>query len=351
MNQKRIQHILVLICFVLALPGQAQALWQPDTSVVNATGFVQRTVVQPTDYSGVRIVSTIIKKQSANPSGWGILYIHGFNDYFFQGEMAQGFVSKGYDFYAVDLRKYGRSLLPGQKYTQVRNLVEYFPDIDSAIVDMKRSGVNHIVLMGHSTGGLIAAYYVKKNIADGHFSGKNIDALVLNSPFLDWNLGRLECLVPVISFVGEIFPNIEIKQSGDLYSRSLLKKYNGRWTYNTQWKRVNSTNVDAGWIHAINSAQHFLRKKKNPIELPILLIHSDNSVSGDAWSEKFKHGDAVLDVDDIAKYGRQLGPHVTELIVKGALHDVFLSDPAIVNKTEAYVLNWIGNVKRRSVDK
>ena len=38
-----------------------------------------------------------------------VLYIHGFNDYFFQRELAQKMDSAGYSFYAIDLHKYGRS--------------------------------------------------------------------------------------------------------------------------------------------------------------------------------------------------------------------------------------------------
>ena len=32
----------------------------------------------------------------------------GFNDYFFQAEMGRQFADSGYNFYAVDLRRYGR---------------------------------------------------------------------------------------------------------------------------------------------------------------------------------------------------------------------------------------------------
>ena len=41
-------------------------------------------------------------------------------------------------------------------------LEEYFPAIDSTLAVMKRSGVETITLMGHSTGGLTAAYYMAR---------------------------------------------------------------------------------------------------------------------------------------------------------------------------------------------
>ena len=58
-------------------------------------------------------------------------------------------------------------------------------------------------------------------------------------------------------------------------------------------------------------------------------MHSDNSVSGSCWSEAFNHGDAVLDVDDISKYGKRLGDDVTEVTVAGGLHDLILSKPEV----------------------
>ena len=41
-----------------------------------------------------------------------MLYLHGWNDYFFQTHVADYLTDLGYDFYAVELRRYGRSLRP-----------------------------------------------------------------------------------------------------------------------------------------------------------------------------------------------------------------------------------------------
>lgn len=103
--------------------------------------------------------STIIRKLAAKPSKRAYLYIHGFNDYFFQKEMGQRFVDSGYNFYAVDLRRYGRSWQPWQYPFNVRRQSEYFSDIDSAIAQIRRDGNTDITLSGHSTGGLTVAYF------------------------------------------------------------------------------------------------------------------------------------------------------------------------------------------------
>ena len=99
--------------------------WMPD---VLGNGFHMYYVSQGIDYSG-NVRCTIIRKKARQNTERGVLYIHGFSDYFFQEEMANRFIEQGYNFYAVDLRKYGRSFTQGQKMFQVRNLEEYFLDI------------------------------------------------------------------------------------------------------------------------------------------------------------------------------------------------------------------------------
>lgn len=62
-----------------------------------------------------------------------VLYLHGYVDYFFQTHMARWFVARGWSFYALDLRKYGRSLEAGQTPYYCRDLHEYYPEIDRSI--------------------------------------------------------------------------------------------------------------------------------------------------------------------------------------------------------------------------
>ena len=84
--------------------------WMPD---VLGNGFHMCYVSQGIDYSG-NVRCAIIRKKARQNTERGVLYIHGFSDYFFQKEMANRFIEQGYNFYAVDLRKYGRSFTQGQ---------------------------------------------------------------------------------------------------------------------------------------------------------------------------------------------------------------------------------------------
>lgn len=322
---------LFLVVSVAAWPYT----WHTDT--ISGDGYNDLTIEQPDDYSG-KVVSTVIKKSSHPRSKKAVLYVHGFNDYFFQTEMGNEFVDSGYNFYAVDLRKYGRSILPGQKKFQVRNLNEYFPDIDSALSVIKKSGINEVVLLGHSTGGLITSLYMSEN------PDTIIKALILNSPFLDWNLSKFneKIAVPVVSFIGRIFPNIKIRQDGSTaYSESLLTSEHGEWNFNTSIKLKKSPDVDAGWINAINSAQHRLRSKKYPIKVPVLLLHSAKSVKGKDWNADYNRADGVLDVNDIAKYGSYLSDNLTEISIEGGIHDLVLSAPKVRRLVYKYIFTWL----------
>lgn len=334
---KMLRFVISVLAWSLCVVAQAVD-WTPDSL---GNGLEMRYVNQGKDYSGsvrctlIRLISPCASDRSPVR---GVLYIHGFNDYFFQKEMAEKFADNCYDFYAVDLRKYGRSIQPGNKQFEVRSLKEYFADIDSALADMKANGIENIILMGHSTGGLIASYYMLLN------PDAPVDAMVLNSPFLDWNLGKLENVVPVVAAVGAIFPNMRIKQGDSIvYGSSLSKEAHGEWSYNHDWKLMKSPDVTAGWVRAIDKAQRALKKHPYEIHIPVLLMYSAKSYNGDNWSSDAQNEDAVLDVNDIRTIGMKLGTNVTAVKVNGGMHDLILSRPAVRDAVYDYMFHWLRN--------
>lgn len=329
------QRIYTFILAVAACLCAIASDWQPD---VLGDGFEMRYVDQGIDYSGP-VRSTIVRLRSECSQGVGVLYVHGFNDYFFQAEMARRFTSHCYDFYAVDLRKYGRSIMDGQQKFQVHNLREYFADIDSALVQMQADGISRVILMGHSTGGLITSLYMAANPAPA------VCALVLNSPFLDWNQSKFQerVLIPAVRSVSSLAKGLKIPQGDDDgYARSLLSSLGGEWDYDTDWKLIHSPAVEASWLAAIDEAHDVVQN--NPgIVVPILLMHSDRSY-GHADGARYDNSDAVLDVDDISSYGRGLGFNVTEITVRGGLHDLALSAPDVRAAMFDYLFDWLQKV-------
>src|SRR5207302_11412855 len=113
-----------------------------------------------------------------------VLYLHGYVDYFFQTHVADFFVDRGVHFYALDLRKYGRSLLPHQTPNFVRDISEYFPELDQAVrIIHEENGHERLLVNAHSTGGLITALWAHRVRAEGL-----VDAIFLNSPFFQFNV-------------------------------------------------------------------------------------------------------------------------------------------------------------------
>ncbi|MDE6006277.1 MAG: alpha/beta hydrolase [Muribaculaceae bacterium] len=293
--------------------------WHPDI----LPGYEARYVNQGEAFDGP-CRSTIVRLKSKKPSRKAFLYIHGFNDYFFQAEMGRRFVDSGFNFYAVDLRRYGRSKEPWQYPYNIRDMKEYFADIDSALVQIRRDGNEDITLGGHSTGGLTVSYFAAER---GDAIGVN--RVVTDSPFLEWNYNSFmrNVAVPVVSFLGKIFKNSKIKQGHcDGYAYSLLKEYHGEWEYNTDWKMIYSPPVTFSWVGAIESGQSRLMKKRKNIKVPILVMHSSRKIDGCNWEPVFQTGDAVLDPHMIQERGEKLGSQRLVCTIDSGLHDLILSE-------------------------
>lgn len=300
---------------------ETDTLWHPDI----LSGYEARYVNQGISFDGP-CRSTIVRKLCADTSHKAYLYIHGFNDYFFQREMGEIMVDSGYNFYAVDLRRYGRSKEPWQYPYNIRDVKEYFDDIDSALMQIRRDGNTDITLSGHSTGGLTVAYYAAERGSDA-----GIDRVVTDSPFLEWNFSAFmrNFGAPTIEFLGKIFKNSKIKQGHcDGYAYSLLKQYHGEWEYNTDWKMIYSPPVTFSWVGAINRAQSKLMKKAKNIDVPILVMHSSRKIDGCGWTPEFQTGDAVLDPEMIQKRGEKLGKVRMVCTIDSGLHDLILSKPS-----------------------
>ena len=102
-----------------------QTHWMPDKLL---PGYESATLEFPPDYDGP-VVATLVRKAGAAPRKRAVPYVHGFVDYFFQAHMAERFEEEGWSFYALDLRKHGRALLPGQHPCFCKHISEYFADI------------------------------------------------------------------------------------------------------------------------------------------------------------------------------------------------------------------------------
>ncbi len=312
----------------------------PDSYLPDPLGpdFEQRHLPQPADYEGA-VRATLVRYRQPPATSRAVLYVHGFNDYFFQRDMAVEYATHGFRFYALDLRKYGRALLRHQRPNNVRNLAEYFEDIDAALAVMRAEGSTTFVLSGHSTGGLTVALYAQARPQAG------VAALVLNSPFFDLYQPWYRRLgVPLVTSLGALLPDLKLPSTlSETYGQSLHRAYRGQWDYDLAWKPNRVFHINAGWLRAIRAGHRQVQRGLN-LTVPVLVLHSGRSAQGRKWSDDFHRADIVLDVAHIRRFSPRLGSKVTVRAIEGGIHDVFLSAPAVRAVAYRAVFEWLESV-------
>lgn len=281
-------------------------------------------------------VATLVHPTETGTRDRAVLYVHGFTDYFFQTEHAHAWTAHGYDFYAVDLRDYGRSIRTGRTPGWVTDLTTYDEDLTAALAAVQEHGYRQLVLLGHSTGGLITALYL-----DRHPGA--VDALVLNSPWLDLNASWLSRTVVtrVLDAVAMRMPRLRVSTLGEDYGRSLHISTGGDWDYHLAWKPMVDVPVYAAWLRAIRRG-HATVGRGLDLDVPVLVCTSGRSGHPRRPSEADLAGaDCVLDVKHMHARGPRLGPDVTMATIDGGRHDLALSAPPARRAYEHAVFSWL----------
>ncbi|WP_420174313.1 alpha/beta hydrolase [Luteococcus sp. OSA5] len=280
------------------------------------------------------LVGTLVRRNKPTRRK-ALLYVHGWNDYFFQTHLADEVSQMGFDFYAVDLRRYGRSLREGQLPGFITDLDEYHQELDVAL-EVLRASHDSITVMGHSTGGLVAALWADARRGE-------IDALVLNSPWLDLQGSPLLRAVtaPVLQRLSSSYPTtvIPIPNNG-FYARTIDAALGGEWEMVQELKGVNDFQVRVGWLAAILEGHDRVAEGLG-IDVPVLVLTSARSDFRRTWDEALKKADAVLDVEKIAARSMKLGDHVTLVRIADGLHDLALSAAAVRKIYFDEVARWL----------
>jgi alpha-beta hydrolase superfamily lysophospholipase len=256
-----------------------------------------------------------------------ILYVHGYNDYFFQEELAEKSDSAGFAFFAIDLHYNGRSYRAGEPRSDMRSVKEYYAELDAAVALSKKIAGNSIssnlpfVIIAHSNGGLITPNYLNER------NSEDFAAFVLNSPFLDYKNSWFvrNVAFPVLSDVALLMPDAPApKQESPKYNTSLLKTERGEWEFNTELKSAEWPQQYFGFLRATTRGIKWIHNGMQ-IKSPILMMRSGCTVNNVKWDEDYMRCDCLLDVNLLEKWAPKLGPDVTTVTVEDGMHDVFLS--------------------------
>jgi len=287
------------------------------------------------------VVATLVRRRAdlPAPSRRAVLWVHGLADYFFQTHVADFFTDLGYDFYALDLRKHGRSLRPYQTPAFCRSVAEYVPELDTAARIIRDDhGHDTLVVAAHSTGGLISALWAHRRRA-AHL----VDGLFLNSPFFDFNVPWLmrRPVAEAAARLGRRQPYGVLRLGYfPVYGHSLHRDFRGEWSYILAWKPVGGFPIRLGWLAAITAAHRRLHRGLS-IDAPVLVGCSTRSYRSAQWHEAARRADAVLNVGDIVRWAPYLGRHVTLVRIDGGVHDLTLSAPGPRAALFAELATWL----------
>lgn len=279
-----------------------------------------------------------------------VLYVHGYTDYFFQRHLAEHFTGLGFDFYALDLRKCGRSLRPGQTPHYVSDLAFYDRELEAAL---KLIGPGRTLLMAHSTGGLIVPLWLDRLRRAGRAAGPvgmEITGLILNSPWLDLQGPALLRSVGTVAIgaLAKVRPFTALPTGvSTVYGDSLWRGAHGEWDYDLDWKPRTGFPVTAGWISAIRAGHAELHRGLD-VGVPSLVLRSARTLYSADFSPESAAADTVLDVRQIARWSGCLGNRNITVPIDGALHDVFLSAPAVRAAAFSEVDAWLEDLDRRA---
>lgn len=300
--------------------------WEPDV----LPGYWQQTLALGLDPDGEgALVATLIRAGEHQPGvGHAVLLVHGFTDYFFHTEVADHFIERGFAFYALDLHKCGRSWQEGQTPHFTTDLARYDAELERALdIIGAATGGAKVLVYGHSAGGLIVSLWLDRRRRRGATAAKHVNGLVLNSPWLDLQGPAIVRTIGTAA-IGAVsrFRKKRVARSPTEggYGTSLHRDYHGEFEYDLKWKPVGGFPVTYGWINAIRRGHARLHRGLD-VGVPNLILRSDHSIREVPDPELIQRGDAVLDVEQIARWSGCIGNRTTVVPIVDAKHDVFLS--------------------------
>lgn len=290
----------------------------------------------PGEPADVELVATLVRRAGGERSDHAVLCLHGWNDYFFQTHVADVLSGLGFAVYAIDLRRYGRSLRRGQLRGFIADLADYDEEL-SAAADIIAADHERLTLLGHSTGGLTATLWAADH-------PERVAGIILNSPWLDLQGSAMVRALgaPVIDALGGNRPTtvLPLPDSG-FYARTIHASQEGEWDYDTDLKASPSPAIRVGWLRAVLQGHQRVAAGLG-LPMPVLVMTSAKTDFARKWHEGLHAADSVLDVEQMARRAVRLGRHVTVVKFADGLHDLFLSRPAVREEVFAELARWSG---------
>ena len=267
-----------------------------------------------------------------------MLYVHGFTDYFFQREVAERLTGQGHSFYAVDLRKSGRSRRPGQTAHYVSDLALHDVELEAArtVIGQAHRG-RPLIVVAHSLGGLLPAMWLNRRRARQRLA--DVTALVLNSPWLELRGSAFDRLIMtrLVALLAKRWPRFVLPSTEDRYGRSLHVSTGGQWDFDLALKPLSRFRSPRAGSRRCATPRPNCTGASKSGSPPWCCVRTAVPGRGTTGSD----ADMVLDVAQIARWESALGEDITDRPVPRARHDVFLSEEQAREDAYDALLGWL----------
>ncbi|WP_277207640.1 alpha/beta hydrolase [Isoptericola croceus] len=313
------------------LTHSSEPRWNAD---LLGDGFEACTLALPDGAETTLVRYTPSVAPDDRPARVAVLAVHGFVDYFFHPHVARELAAAGYAFYAVDLRGHGRSweahAAAGRDPNQVPDIAVYAQDLDAAAAVVRDAGHERLVVLGHSTGGLIAPLWAAGRPG-------RADALVLNSPWFAPNRPRVTrwAATAMVEAVAPVAPRAVVSHLAPDYAVALHAEHGGEWQFDPAWKWHEPFTVRAAWLRSVLRSQRRLARGLD-LDVPVLVLSSDRSSHDEHLTT-----DSVLDVAHIRGRAPMLGDDVSYMTIRGGAHDLALSPAPARDEYLRAVVGWL----------
>ena len=311
-----------------------------ETDVLGAP-YTAETIALPADDEG-EVVATLVHRPAEAPTAQAVLHVHGFADYFFQTEYAEWWTARGYDFYALDLRKYGRSLRDAPD-AQLRRPTwrEYFAELDAAWHRItERDGHDHVVLTRALDRRADPAAVGQRAAArragrDGAQLARG--STCAGSPLL--RTARHRGDQPVRRRASRCARSRARSPASTPAACTATTRASG--TSTSAWKPIESWPVYAGWLRAIRRGHAQLHAR------PRRRVPGARAVARAARPAAARWATTCTATTSCSTSSRSvggrpaLGRHVTMVAVDDARHDVVLSPPEVRARVYDEMARWL----------
>jgi alpha-beta hydrolase superfamily lysophospholipase len=148
-------------------------------------------------------------------------------------------------------------------------------------------------------------------------------------------------LKPLSKLLGAVSPFLKLDgMLLPIYPSSIHKDNKGEWSFDKELKPIEGFPVYFKWSRAIMDAQDSLKDNSN-IQIPILLMHSNDSYIPSKHEARVMTSDIVLNIDHMKKNGPSLGKNVAMVEIQNGMHDLFLSAKPVRELAMETMVKWL----------